>query len=189
MKRMRKDYNKHTQQNTSNIIEPWSKWESCHSKWESIARMRMSGTSIVRRIWKDQNLEKTHAQNLELVVVAHPVLQGAKSQGKLQPFFLRLDWEKWSDPPPALLSSGVTSHQFPPSKPRGCKCDPLPRPVPHRRASNTSPEKCRGMCHLNHDHVGWRLYHDVFANDLQWTCWYVFSVFFQFLATKWVRSE
>ena len=50
----------------------------------------MSGTSIIRRIWKDQNLEKTHAQNLELVVVAHPV-QGAKSQGKLQPFFLRLD--------------------------------------------------------------------------------------------------
>lgn len=86
------------------------KWESCHRKWESIARMRMSGTSIVRRIWKDQNLEKTHAQNLELVVVAHPVLQGAKSQGKLHPFFLRLDWEEWSDPPPALLSHHISSH-------------------------------------------------------------------------------
>jgi hypothetical protein len=62
------------------------KWESCHRNFESIARMKMSGTSIIRRIWKDQNLEKTHAQNLELVVVAHPV-QGAKSHGKLQPFF------------------------------------------------------------------------------------------------------
>ena len=145
--------------------------------------MRMSGTSIIRRIWKDQNLEKTHAQNLELVVVAHPVLQGAKSQGKLHPF-LEVRLRKMIR---STSRTVVTSHQFPPSKPRGCKCDPFPRPVPHRRASNTSPEKCRGMCRLNHDHVGCGLYQDVFANDLQRTCWYVFSVFFQFLATKWVR--